>query len=155
SAFSVSGNDMNYTGGAGSGAPVPGIATLTNTNTQEAVNSLNTQQKQDVTGLGYSSTPLIPSVMTTPGGPNPAQIDAMVADLLSLPGVITQGAGTVNNSSSLPGWQIKNNDPAPTPKITHFTGDVTFKGNGNITGQGILIVDGNLTLNGKITFDGL
>jgi hypothetical protein len=153
--FSISGNDMNYTGGAGPGAPVPGISTLTNTNTQEAINSLSSNQDHDVTGLGYSSNPLIPSVMTTSGGPNPAQIDSMVADLLTLPGVITQGSGTINNSSSISGWQIKNNDPAPTPKITHFTGDVTFKGNGNITGQGILIVDGNLTLNGKITFDGL
>ena len=79
----------------------------------------------------------------------------MVADLLARPGVVTQGSGTVNNSSSIAGWQCKNNDPAAIPEITHFTGDASFKGNGNITGQGILIVDGNLTLNGKITFDGL
>ncbi|HLY38219.1 MAG TPA: hypothetical protein VKU61_09290 [Candidatus Binatia bacterium] len=154
-AFSISGNDMNYTGGVGPGAPVPGISTLNNTNTQEAITSLNNNQDHDVTGLGYSANPLIPSVATSPGAPTAGQINAMVADLLAEPGVVTQGSGTVNNSSSIPGWQCKNNDPAPTPEITHFTGDVTFKGNGNITGQGILIVDGNLTLNGKITFDGL
>ena len=153
--FRISGNDMNYTGGAGPGAPVPGISTLNNTNTQEALTSLTNNQDHDVTGLGFSPSPLIPSVMTAPGAPSPAQINALVNDLLAMPGVITQGSGTVNNSSPIPGWQIKSGDPAPTPEITHFTGDVTFKGNGNITGQGILIVDGNLTLNGNITFDGL
>src|SRR5262249_32934900 len=40
-AFSVDGNDHNYTGGAGPGAPVPGIATRNDTNTQEALNSLD------------------------------------------------------------------------------------------------------------------
>jgi hypothetical protein len=154
-AFSISGNDMNYTGGAGPGAPVPGISTLTQGNTNEAINSLSSNQKQDVTGLGYSANPLIPSVKTSPGAPSAAQIDAMVADLLARPGVVTQGSGTVNNSSSIAGWQCKNTDAAPVPEITHFTGDVTFKGNGNISGQGILIVDGNLTLNGKIDFKGL
>jgi hypothetical protein len=155
-AFSISGNDMKYTTGtAGTGAPVPGISTLNNTNTQEAITSLNSNQSHDVTGLGYSASPLIPSVFTSPGAPTAAQIDQVVADFLAQPGVVTQGTGTINNSSSLPGWQCKNNDPAPTPEITHFTGDVTFKGNGNITGQGILIVDGNLTLNGSVTFDGL
>ena len=155
-AFSISGNDVNYTTGtAGPGAPVPGISTLNNTNTQEAISSLNNNQDHDVTGLGFSSNPLIPSVATSPGAPTAAQIDRMVADLLAEPGVITQNSGTVNNSSSIQGWQIGPNDQAAIPEITHFTGDVTFKGNGNITGQGILIVDGNLTLNGRITFDGL
>jgi hypothetical protein len=153
--FAISGNDMNYTGGVGPGTPVPGISTLNDTNTQEAISSLTNNQDHDVTGLGYSPSPLIPSVRTSPGAPSAAQINAMVADLLARPGVVTQGSGTVNNSSSISGWQCKSTDPAPAPEITHFTGDVTFKGNGNITGQGILIVDGNLTLNGKITFDGL
>jgi hypothetical protein len=153
--FSISGNDMNYTGGAGPGAPVPGISTLNNTNTQEAIQSLNNNQDNDVTGLGYSSNPLIPSVKTSPGAPSANQIDALVNDLLASPGVITQNAGTYNNSSSIAGWQCKNNDPAPIPEITHFTGDVTFKGNGTISGEGILIVDGNLTLNGAIDFKGL
>jgi hypothetical protein len=146
---------MNYTGGAGPGAPVPGISTLTQGNTNEAINSLSSNQKQDVTGLGYSANPLIPSVKTSPGAPSAAQIDAMVADLLARPGVVTQAAGTVNNSSSIPGWQTKNTDPAPVPEITHFTGDAVFKANGNISGQGILIVDGNLTLQGTIDFKGL
>ena len=38
--FSISGNDMNYDGtGAGPGAPVPGLSTLNDTNTQEALGS--------------------------------------------------------------------------------------------------------------------
>src|SRR5437899_4723974 len=154
--FSISGNDENYSdGSAGPGAAVPGLSTLTNTNAQEAINSLNTQEKHDVTGLGFSSNPLIPSVRTSPGAPSAAQIDAMVADLLTSSGVVTRGGGTVNNSSNLPGWQTKNGDPAPIPEITHFTGNTTFKGNGNISGAGILIVDGNLTLSGGIDFKGL
>jgi len=154
-AFSISGNDMNYTGGAGPGAAVPGISTLNDTNTQEAISSLTNNQDHDVTGLGYSASPLIPSVKTSPGAPSAAQIDSLVNDLLAQSGVVTQSSGTYNNSSTIPGWQCKNTDPAPIPEITHFTGDVTLKGNGNISGEGILIVDGNLTLNGTIDFKGL
>jgi len=154
-AFSISGNDMNYTGGVGPGSAVPGISTLNDTNTQEAISSLNNNQEHDVTGLGFSASPLIPSVKTSPGAPSAAQIDAMVNDLLASPGVVTQDSGTYNNSSTIPGWQCKNNDPAPIPEITHFNGDVILKGNGNISGEGILIVDGNLTLNGAIDFKGL
>src|SRR5439155_287204 len=60
--FIINGNDENYTGGDGPGAPVPGLSSLNDTNTQEAINSLNNQEKHDVTGLGFSSDPLIPSV---------------------------------------------------------------------------------------------
>src|SRR6266478_2298315 len=154
--FSISGNDENYSDGSpGPGAPVPGLSTLNNTNAQEAINSLNLQEKHDVTGLGFSSDPLIPSVRTSPGAPSAAQIDAMVADLLTDPNVVTRPGGTVNNSSSLQGWQCKNGDHAAIPEITHFTGDTTFRANGNISGEGILIVDGNLTLQGTIDFKGL
>ncbi len=154
--FSISGNDENYSDGSpGPGAAVPGLSTLNNTNAQEAINSLNLQEKHDVTGLGFSSDPLIPSVRTSPGAPSADQIDAMVADLLTDPTVVTQAGGTVNNSSSLQGWQCKNGDHAAIPEITHFTGDTTFRANGNISGEGILIVDGNLTLQGTIDFKGL
>ena len=154
--FSISGNDENYSDGSpGPGAPVPGLSTLNATNAQEAINSLNNQEKHDVTGLGFSSDPLIPSVRTSPGAPSADQIDAMVASLLSDPNVVNQAGGTVNNSSSLQGWQCNNNDHAPIPQTTHFTGDTTFRANGNISGEGILIVDGNLTLQGTIDFKGL
>ena len=150
--FSISGNDENYSDGSpGPGAPVPGLSTLNATNAQEAINSLNNQEKHDVTGLGFSSDPLIPSVRTSPGAPSADQIDAMVTSLLSDPNVVTQAGGTVNNSSSLQGWQCNNNDHAPIPQTTHFTGDTTFRANGNISGEGILIVDGNLTLQGAAT----
>src|SRR5207249_282797 len=36
-AFAVDGNDHNYTGGAGPGAPVPGISTRNDTNTQRTI----------------------------------------------------------------------------------------------------------------------
>ena len=93
--FSISGNDENYSDGSpGPGAPVPGLSTLNATNAQEAINSLNNQEKHDVTGLGFSSDPLIPSVRTSPGAPSADQIDAMVASLLSDPNVVNQAGVT-------------------------------------------------------------
>ena len=64
---------------------------------------------------------------------------------------------TINNSSSLctQGWSCGGSGPGAVPKITHITGDVTFKGNGSISGEGILIVDGNLNLQGTLDFKGL
>src|SRR6266446_2788529 len=158
SGFTINGNDMNYDGGNGPGAPVPGLSTLNDTNTQEAIASFqNTNQESHVTGLGFSSNPLIPSVRTSPGAPSGDQIDAMVAHWLdpTNPNLVTKDAGTYNNSSSIDGWQCKNGDNAPVPKITHFTGDTTIRGNGNISGEGILIVDGDLSLNGNLDFKGL
>ena len=154
--FLIDGNDKNYTTGAnGPGAAVPGISTRNDTNTTEATNSLNTNQKHDVTGLGYSSNPLIPSVKTSPGAPSPQQLDNIIADLLALPGVQNYTGNTVNNSSTLANWQCKNTDAAPTPAITHFLDSVTFRGNGNISGQGIMIVDGDLNVQGTLDFKGL
>src|SRR5262249_22494146 len=93
--FLIDGNDKNYTdGSAGPGAPIPGISTRTDTNTQEAVHSLNNNQLQDVRGLGYSAgPPVVPSVKTSPTGPSVAQVDAIVQDFLQ------QGGGNVVESS--------------------------------------------------------
>src|SRR6266481_2085211 len=115
SGFTISGNDEDYTTGTkGPGAPVPGLSTLNDTNTQEALSSFSSDaQRRDVTGLGFSSDPVIPSIRTSPGAPSAEQIDTMVASWLKDPTLVTtQAGGTVNNSSYLHGWQTKNGDPA-------------------------------------------
>ena len=149
-AFAVDGNDHNYTGGAGPGAPVPGISTRNDTNTQRTISSLSAGQKDNVTGLGYQSgPPMVPSVETSPAAPTVSQLDQIVTDLTNRPGVVHV------DDKSFSGTKIFGTELVP--QITYFTatGDVTIKGNGSVSGAGILIVDGNLTIQGNIEFKGL
>jgi len=114
-AFAVDGNDHNYTGGAGPGAPVPGIATRNDTNTQEALNSLNSAQKDNVTGLGYSNGPPISSsIKTSPAAPSMSQLDQMITDLLARPGVQTITSNQINGPTPPFGTVL-------TPQITYFS----------------------------------
>ena len=155
--FRIDGNDHNYTGGMGPGAPIPGISTRNDGNTQEAITSLNGSNDDNVTGLGFQTgPPTVPSVKTSPAAPTVTQLNQMVNDLLALPGVHNFNGDTLNNSTSIPGWQA-GNGPAPYPTITHFTSStgVRLQAGGNVTGQGILIVDGDLSIQGNLTFDGL
>ena len=149
-AFAVDGNDHNYSGGAGPAAPVPGIATRNATNTQRTISSLSAGQLDNVTGLGYSNgPPITPSVMTSPAAPSVSQLDQIVTDILNRPGVVRV------DDKSFTGSKTFGTEAAP--QITYFTetGDVTIKGNGNVSGAGILIVDGHLTIQGNIEFKGL
>jgi len=157
--FLVDGDDKNYDDGSpGPGAPIPGISTRTDANTQEAIHSLNNNQSQDVHGLGYSAgPPVVPSVKTSPSAPSVAQVDNVVQQFLehASPGnLVTSSDSTINDSSQLAGW-TNGNTGEPTPKISHFTGSVAFKGSGNISGAGIMIVDGDLTITGTLDFKGL
>lgn len=148
-AFTVDGNDHNYTGGLGSAPPVPGISARNDTNTQETINSLSSGQKDNVTGLGYlPGPPIVPSIKTSPAAPTAAQLDQMITDLLA--------RGPENHSES----QVNGNVTLGTtaaPKIVHFTnaGGVTIKANGNAQGAGIMIVEGNLTIQGNFNYKGL
>jgi len=148
-AFIVDGNDHDYNGGAGPAAPVPGIATRSDTNTQDTLKSLK-QQPDNVQGLGYSNgPPVIPSVATFPAAPSIAQMNQFIADLLGRPGVVTDGDSTINGTATF--------GTTAAPQITHFTasGGVTIKGNGNASGAGIMIVEGDLTIQGTLGFKGL
>jgi len=49
--LAVTGSDHDCAGGPGSGSPVPGISTRNATNTQNAINSLDTDQKYTARGL--------------------------------------------------------------------------------------------------------
>src|SRR2546422_6527037 len=68
-AFIVDGNDHDYNGGAGPAAPVPGIATRSDANTQETLHSLSQQQLDNVQGHGYSNGPR--SSRASPPSPPP------------------------------------------------------------------------------------
>ncbi len=149
-AFQVDGNDHNYTGGMGSAPPVPGISTRNDTNTQEAINSLSSGQRDNVTGLGYQTgPPIIPSIMTSAYAPSVDQVNQIAADLLARAGVVVFSGGNVNGNATF--------GDADHPQITYFnnTSGTTIKGNGNASGAGILIVEGDLTIQGSIDFKGL
>ena len=146
--FGINGNDVNYTNGlAGTAPAVPGLTTRTETNAQEARNSLNNQQKSNVQGLGYiPGSPATPSVSAV-NGPSGAQINQLITDLLARPHV-TLGDSHINGNNAY------GTEAAPQITYLNNSGGVTF-GNGTVTGYGILIVENSLTLNGNLDFKGL
>ena len=148
-AFSIDGNDHNYTGGAGSAPPVPGLSTRNDTNRQEAVASLDAGQKDNIRGLGFSSSPLTPSIMTSPAAPSIAQMNQIIDDLLALPSVVPYGDNNINGHADF--------GTNAAPQISHFTNTdgVTIKANGDASGAGIMIVEGDLTIQGNLHFNGL
>jgi hypothetical protein len=151
--FQVNGNDVNYTtNAAGAAAPVPGIATRTETNAQEARNSLNSNQSAKVQGLGYiPGNPPTPSIAAA-NGPSTVNINQLITDLLAKPHTTISGSN-INNSNP-PGGAL---GTTAAPQITYLPGDgsgVTI-GNGGVTGAGILIVEHALQINGNLDFKGL
>ena len=149
-AFAVDGNDHNYTGGYGPNPPVPGISTRNDSNTQEALNSLNAAQKDNVTGLNYSAgPPIVPSVSTSPAAPSAAQLSQMINDILADPMVVNVPDSNING-------MVTFGTPA-APQITYLsnTTGVTIKANGNASGAGILVVEADFTIQGSLDFKGL
>jgi hypothetical protein len=150
-AFAVDGNDHNYTGGFGPNPPVPGISTRNNTNTQEAINSLNGAQMDNITGLNfYAGPPIVPSILTSPAAPSSAQLSQMIDDILAGPPVV---AG--NNITQVNGNAIFGTTAAPVVTYFNNPGGVVIKGNGNASGAGIMVVEGDLTVQGTLDFKGL
>jgi len=151
SGFLIDGNDHNYTGGlANPNHAIPGLSTRNDTNTQEAINSLSTNQRNDVIGLGYiAGSPSVPSILTSPAAPTPAQLNQVAADLLARPGVVSVSDTEVHGTATF-GTEAQ-------PQITYFNNSsgVTIKANGNSSGAGVLIVEGDLTIQGSIEFKGL
>jgi Tfp pilus assembly protein PilX len=146
--FGINGDDMNYTNGlAGTAPAVPGLTTRTETNAQEARNSLNIQQKNNVQGLGFiPGNPATPSISAV-NGPTSTQISQLIADLLARPHATVTG-------SNINGNQAYGTQAAPQITYLSNTSGVTF-GNGTVTGYGILIAENSLTLNGNLDFKGL
>jgi PilX N-terminal len=144
SSFLVDGNDYGINGLQTGNKIVPGIATRNDGVTDEVVDSLNNNQKQQVLGQGFSMNPLTPSVLTT-GGPSVDDLDRIISEVLSTSGVATTSTNRFNGNDSF--------GSIAAPQITHMTaGDVRL--NGNAMGAGILIVDGSLTINGTLDFWG-
>jgi hypothetical protein len=148
-AFVVDGNDHNYTGGFGPNPPVPGISTRNAANTTETINSLSAQQKDNVTGLGFSASPLVPSVFTSPAAPSAAQLSQIINDILASPGVVNYGSGNINGMATF--------GTVAAPQISYFSNasGTTIKGNGNASGAGIWIVEDDFTIQGSLEFKGL
>ena len=146
--FTIDGNDRNYTGGAGPGAPIPGISARNDVNTQETISSLAADQRNQVTGLGYvAGPPTIPSIFTSPAAPSVALINQIAADLLARPGVVTLADRDIN------GNQVFGTPAAP--QITYFSNNAGIRMNGTASGAGIAIVEGNLDILGTLDFKGL
>jgi hypothetical protein len=145
----VDGNDHRMTGGAGTAPPIPGIAARNDTNAQEAIHSLSTQELDNVQGLGYSAgPPIVPSISAYPAAPTVAQVNQFIDDLLQRPGVVNVSDDRINGRQTF--------GTISSPQITHMTAsDVTIRGNGNVDGAGILIVEGDLDIQGSLTFKGL
>ena len=150
-AFVIDGNDHNLTGGLASpNHAIPGISTRNNTNTQEAIGSLSSNQRDNVTGLGFmAGSPPVPSILTSPAAPSVAQLNQIAADLLARTGVVTITNTNINGTATL--------GTSSQPQITYFndSNGVTIKGNGNASGFGIMIVEGDLTIQGSLDFTGL
>lgn len=145
-AFNVDGNDHDMFGApVAGGIAKPGIATRNDTVTAGVVNSLSDAQKDNVEGLGFSLSPLTPSVLTG-SGPSLDDLDQIVGHLLALPsGVVTTSQQSFNGSDVF--------GSRAAPQVTHMTGsDVRL--NGNASGAGVLVVDGSLTINGTLDFIG-
>lgn len=145
--FDVDGNDHDRFGALVPGGVVEaGLATRSDAVRSSVVQSLNTQQKDNVRGLGFSTVPLTPSVIPT-GGPSVSDLDNIIADILSNPNVVVDNSSNVNANTTF--------GTVEHPQITHLTA-ASFKvtANGNASGAGILIVDGSITINGNFDFIG-
>lgn len=144
-AFDVDGNDHNVSGDPVVGGPVkPGISTRDESVNGDVIDSLSDIQKDNVKGLGFSASPLSPSVLPT-GGPSVDDLDQIVNHLLSLPGAVTTGQKNFNGNDTF--------GSLGSPQITYMTDhDVRF--NGNASGAGILIADGSITISGSLDFVG-
>lgn len=152
--FTVDGNDHTLAGGAGSGISIPGISTRNATNTSEAVGSLSGVQLDNVVGYGYNgaSSPITPSITTSPSAPTVTQINNMIGDMtLTTPPC----SSPINNSCSF-NWGDPNILPAGSGCVAvKLTGDTQIKNNGNVTGCGVMVVTGNFDIQGTVVWRGL
>src|SRR5206468_8902819 len=86
----IDGNDHLLAGGlANPNHPIPGISTRNDTNSHEAIDSLDSGQRDNVTGLGFIAGPSpVPSILTSPAAPSTDQANQFANDLISRPGVV-------------------------------------------------------------------
>jgi cytoskeletal protein CcmA (bactofilin family) len=145
SAFEIDGNDHDLAGRlVANGLVKPGIADRNDAVTNAVKSGLSTNQIPAVQGLGYSASPPNPSVITS-GGPGINDMNQIISDLLSRPGV-----QTVNDTNIAGGTTFGD---VNSPQITHLTaGNVNLVG--HVSGAGILIADGSIKISGNTDFIG-
>jgi hypothetical protein len=142
--FLIDGNDYKMDLTRNTGGPIrPGISTRNDTVTQDSINELSAPQKERVKGLGFSLSPLTPSIHTIEG-PDNTDLDRIISYLLANNPVVT------NNSSSLSNATLGTLD---APQVTHLT-NKNVNLNGNMSGVGILIAEGEVRINGNSNFIG-
>ncbi len=142
--FLIDGNDHNTDASANPGGPVrPGVSTRNDDVANAAVGSLTNPQKERVRGLGFSLSPLSPSVLTT-DGPGSIDLDQIVGHILD-----AQAVTEVHDPVLPPGSY---GSPA-VPQVTRLT-NPNVRLEGSMSGAGILIADGSLTISGTADFMG-
>lgn len=128
----ITGNDTNVNGTPGSAATVAGIATNSDTTTQQVKNAIETPSQ--VTGAGGT-----PSVATTL---YPVDINALANGFIAMAHTTT--GGTIENGSL---------GTFNTPQITYSAGELRLRG--TTSGAGVLIVDGSLRIEDTFNFQGI
>lgn len=128
----VAGDNTNVDGTPGSAAAVAGIATNSDTTTQQVKSAIETPSH--VTGTGGT-----PSVATTV---SPVDITALANGFLTR--AYTTTGGTIENGTI---------GTYNAPQITYSSGELRVRGNSS--GAGVLIVDGSLRIEDTFSFKGL
>ncbi len=166
--FFITGNDTNYDGSTPSNpaSPLPGIGTNDASLTTNIINSLSSSEKPLVQGLGYSASPLTPSVQTVPSDIN---IDQLAQDFYNqvsssptCPPMCNNGLritsstcpATLPSPRPVPDPCILGTDAAPQITYLKAGSDHTHL-NGNVTGSGVLVLDGSAHIEGTFNFHGL
>lgn len=144
--FSVDGNNHLPDGTLDPSVPArPAVSVRNDTVRDTLVNGLSTGQKQDMLGLGYSSSPLTPSVFTTASS-STADVQKLITDILAA------NAGQVVTIGSAQPAKAGLGTLA-VPQVTELTNS-SPKIAGGSTGYGILIIDNNIDFLGNFEFYG-
>lgn len=145
----------------------PAVSTRNDTVRDSIIAALTANQKEGLTGLGYTASPLTPSVETTSAA-STNDILRMVQDILTANGA-SGGCGSSNSNHQVGQVQCVgkqnvgsggNSDKAialgtkDIPQITVLTNS-DAKIAGDSTGFGILVVEQNVAFNGNFNFNGL
>lgn len=126
--------------------PRPGISMRNDTVRDALVSGLGANQQQAISGLGYSASPLSPSVMTT-GASSTADIGRLID------GILAKNAGHINTIADR---NIRTQDflgSEASPAVTVLS-NANPSIAGDAVGYGILIIDQNVEFKGNFTFTG-
>jgi len=125
--------------------PRPAVSVRNDTVRDALVNGLSSGQKEQMLGLGFSLTPLNPSVWTT-GAASTADVTRLIADILAINTGKVQTISKTNLNQSDLGSQA-------APAVTLLT-NASPKIAGGSTGYGILIVENDIDFLGSFDFYG-